>query len=137
MLTDHQIDLVQTSFGQVEPIAEQAAALFYGRLFDIAPDVRSMFGDDMAEQGRKLMATLAFVTKGLQDLDSIVPAARRLGERHVEYGVEPDQYAIVGEALLWTLGQGLGDAFTDDVSAAWTEAYGLLAGVMISAAESA
>ncbi|MFK8022464.1 MAG: globin family protein [Ilumatobacter sp.] len=136
-MTDKQIELVQTSYAQVEPIAEQAAALFYGRLFDIAPEVRSMFGDDMDEQGRKLMATLGLVVRGLNDLDSIVPAAKRLGERHVDYGVTDDQYPIVGEALLWTLAAGLGDAFTDEVAAAWAGAYGLLSGVMTSATENA
>lgn len=129
-----QVDLIQTSFAKVVPISDQAAALFYGRLFEIAPQVKPMFKGDMAEQGRKLMSTLAVVVKGLSNIDAVVPAAQALARRHVAYGVEDAHYAPVGAALLWTLEQGLGPDFTPDVKAAWAEAYGLLSGVMIAAA---
>jgi nitric oxide dioxygenase len=133
-MTPDQIDLVQTSFGKVAPIAEPAAALFYGRLFEIAPEVRALFKGDMKEQGRKLMATLAFVVGGLKDLDAVLPAARALAVRHTGYGVTADQYGPVGEALIWTLEQGLGQGFDPPTREAWLAAYGALSGAMIAEA---
>ena len=133
-MTPQQIDLVQSSFGKVAPIADAAAAIFYARLFEIAPRVKPLFHSDMAEQGRKLMTTLAVVVNGLRDLEAILPAARALAIRHAGYGVAAADYAPVGEALLWTLEKGLGDGFTPEVAAAWTAAYGALSGVMIAAA---
>lgn len=133
-MTPDQIQLVQDSFSKVVPIKDQAAELFYGRLFETAPEVRPLFKGDMKEQGAKLMATLAVVVKGLNNIEAVLPVAGDLAKRHVDYGVEPEHYPLVGSALLWTLGQGLGDGFTDEVEAAWTEAYGLLSGAMIAAA---
>lgn len=135
-MTDDQIALVQTSFAEVAPISEQAAALFYGRLFEIAPEVRSMFSGDMVVQGRKLMKTLKVAVDGLNDLDRLAGTLRQLGTHHArDYGVVPAHYGPVGEALLWTLEQGLGDDFTPEVRQAWTETYGLVSTTMIEAAE--
>ena len=133
-MTPEQIKLVQDSFAKVAPISEKAAELFYGRLFEIAPQVRTMFPDDMTEQRKKLMATLAIVVQGLNNLDTILPAASALAKRHVSYGAEAAHYPVVGQALLWTLEQGLGPAWTPDVAAAWTGAYTTLSGFMISEA---
>jgi nitric oxide dioxygenase len=133
-MTPEQIALVQQSFSKVAPISEAAAVLFYDRLFEVAPSVRAMFPDDMTEQRKKLMATLAVVVNGLTNLESILPAASALAQRHVAYGAKPEHYPVVGSSLLWTLEKGLGDAWTPDVSAAWTAAYGVLSGFMISQA---
>ena len=129
-----QIKLVQDSFSKVAPISEQAAVLFYGRLFEIAPQVRAMFPDDMTEQRRKLMATLAIVVNGLSDLPSILPAASALATRHVAYGAKAEHYPVVGSALLWTLEQGLGKDWTPAVADAWTAAYTTLSTFMINQA---
>jgi hemoglobin-like flavoprotein len=129
-----QIKLVQDSFAKVAPISEQAAVLFYGRLFEVAPSVRAMFPDDMTEQRKKLMATLALVVGGLSNLEAVLPAASALAKRHVSYGAKPEHYPVVGGALLWTLEKGLGDAWTPDVANAWTPAYGTLSGYMIQEA---
>jgi len=129
-----QITLVRASFAHVAPISRDAAALFYGRLFEIAPELRALFHGDMEAQGAKLMAMLATAVANLDRLDSIVPAVRALGARHAGYGVRAADYAPVAEALLWTLGQALGDAFTADTRAAWVAAYTLLAGQMQEAA---
>lgn len=126
-LTREQIDLVQYTFGLVAPQADEVAQLFYGRLFELDPSLRTMFTSDMTEQGRKLMQMLSVAVHALDRLDEIVPAVRALGQRHVAYGVKVGHYATVGEALLWTLEQGLGDEFTADVKAAWTAVYTLLA----------
>lgn len=137
-MTPGQVALVQASFQQVAPIAPQAAALFYGRLLETDPSTRPLFaGKDMAEQGRKLMATLGFVVAGLSKPETVLPAAEALAVRHTGYGVTEAQYATVGAALLWTLDQGLGAGFTAEVEAAWTAAYTLLAGVMVAAAKAA
>jgi hemoglobin-like flavoprotein len=133
-VTPEQIKLVQQSFAKVAPISEQAAVLFYDRLFEVAPSVKSMFPTDMTEQRKKLMATLAVVVGGLNNLDSILPAASALAKRHVGYGARPEHYPVVGGALLWTLEKGLGDDWTPELAAAWTAAYGTLSGFMIAEA---
>jgi hemoglobin-like flavoprotein len=133
-MTPDQVKLVQASFAQVVPIADQAATIFYDRLFEIAPSVRPLFKGDMAEQRRKLIAMLATVINGLGDLNSILPAASALAKRHVGYGVNAAHYAVVGDALLWTLERGLGPAWTKDVAAAWTTTYTTLADFMIGEA---
>jgi nitric oxide dioxygenase len=128
------ITLVQDSFKKVAPISDVAAQLFYGRLFEIAPDVKPMFRGDMTEQGRKLMATLGVVVAGLTRLETVLPAASALAKKHVSYGVKAEHYQIVGGALLWTLEKGLGDAWTPELAGAWTAAYETLSGYMISEA---
>jgi nitric oxide dioxygenase len=133
-MTPSQIELVQSSFAKVAPIADTAAELFYGRLFEIAPEVRPLFKSDMTEQGRKLMTTLGVVTNGLKNLDAILPAARSLAVKHVSYGVRAEHYQPVGEALIWTLEQGLGPDFTPEVRDAWLSAYTTLSGAMIAEA---
>jgi hemoglobin-like flavoprotein len=129
-----QVKLVQESFAKVAPISETAAELFYGRLFEVAPQVKAMFPTDMTGQRKKLMATLAVVVNGLGNLESILPAASALATRHVSYGAKPEHYPVVGNALLWTLEKGLGEAWTAEVADAWTAAYGTLSGFMISEA---
>ena len=125
---------MQESFKKVLPIKDAAAALFYDRLFALDPSLRPLFKGDMKEQGRKLMTMIATAVGGLNRLDEIVPAVRALGERHLGYGVKSKDYATVGEALIWTLEQGLGDDFTPETKAAWSAVYGLLSSVMIDAA---
>jgi nitric oxide dioxygenase len=130
-----QIALVQDSFRAVLPIREAAAAIFYRRLFAIDPALRALFPQsDMAEQGRKLMTALAFVVNGLTRPETIVGTAEALARRHTGYGVRKEHYASVGQALVETLEEGLGSAFTPAVREAWIAAYALLSGVMIAAA---
>jgi hemoglobin-like flavoprotein len=133
-MSPDQIDLVQSSFAKVAPIAEVAAELFYARLFEIAPEVKPLFRGDMKGQGRKLMTTLGVVVAGLKDLETILPAAKALAVKHVGYGVAAAHYKPVGEALIWTLEKGLGEGFTPKVRDAWLAAYGALSGVMIAEA---
>ena len=133
-MTPDQVKAIQDSFANVIPIADQAAALFYGRLFEIVPEVKPLFRGDMTEQGRKLMATLATVVNSLDNLEAVLPAASALAKRHVEYGVKAADYAPVGAALLWTLEKGLGDQWTPELAAAWGEAYKVLSEFMIAEA---
>ena len=133
-MTSRQVELVQTSWANVVPISEQAAALFYGRLFEIDPSLRPMFKSDIKEQGKKLMQMITVAVRGLSDLGKLVPAVEDLGRRHTGYGVKDEHYATVGTALLWTLEQGLGSAFTPETKEAWSAVYGLLAATMKKAA---
>jgi hemoglobin-like flavoprotein len=103
-------------------------------LFEMDPALKPLFKGDMAEQGRKLTAMIGTAVSGLTDLPSIVPAVQDLGRRHVKYGVKDAHYDTVGAALLWTLEQGLGEAFTPEAKEAWATAYGVLASTMKDAA---
>jgi hemoglobin-like flavoprotein len=136
-MTPDQVVLVKNSWGLVMPIANKAAELFYGKLFEMDPDLESLFSGDMAEQGRKLMTMINVAVNGLDRLEAIVPAVEQLGERHVGYGVKDKDYDTVGAALLWTLEAGLGEAFTPEVKEAWSVTYGVLANTMKAAAAQA
>ena len=133
-MTPDEKRLVTETFAMVAPIADTAATLFYGKLFDIEPAYKALFKGSMDEQGKKLMQTLGFAVSKLDELDELVPVVEALAMRHVAYGVKAEDYAPVGEALLWTLGQGLGDDFTEEVEAAWTTVYTILADTMKAAA---
>ena len=133
-LTAHQKDLVQGTWAKVVPIADTAAELFYGKLFELDPSVKPLFASsDMKEQGKKLMQMIGVAVKGLDSLGELVPAVAALGKRHNTYGVKAEHYDTVGAALLDTLDKGLGDEFTPEVKEAWTITYTTLAGVMIQA----
>jgi hemoglobin-like flavoprotein len=133
-MTPENQTLVRDSFAKVVPIAPEAAAMFYDRLFVLDPSLKPLFKGDMTEQGRRLMAMIGTAVANLDRLETIVPAVQDLGRRHATYGVQPAHYDTVAVALLWTLGQGLGEAFTPPVKAAWTEAYRILSTVMKEAA---
>jgi len=134
-MTPVEKNLVQTTFATLVPIADQAAALFYGRLFEMDPSLRPLFKGDLGEQGKKLMQMIGVAVKGLDSLDTLVPAVKDLGRRHAGYGVADSHYDTVGGALLWTLEKGLGSAFTPDVKAAWTTVYTVLATTMKAGAD--
>ena len=136
-MTPLQKSLVRQTFAAVVPIADQAAAMFYGRLFELNPSLRPLFKIDMRDQGKKLMQMIGFCVGKLDALDELVPIVKSLGARHVGYGVVESDYAAVGAALLWTLEQGLGPAFTPEVKDAWAAVYGVLSGTMLAGAQTA
>jgi len=133
-MTPEQKMLVQETFAQIKPISDQAAGLFYQRLFELDPEVKPLFKGDMTEQGRMLMQTIGVAVAHLNNLGEIAPSIEQLAKRHVDYGVEASHYDTVGKALLWTLGQGLGENFTPAVKEAWTTLYIILADTMKKAA---
>jgi len=134
-LSDDQKQAVQETWAQVVPIADTAAELFYGRLFELDPSLQRLFQTtDMQEQRKKLMQTLGVAVSGLNRPDQLTPVLEDLGRRHFQYGVKEQDYNTVGAALLWTLERGLGAAFTPFVRDAWAETYGLVAGIMRHAA---
>ncbi|NNC12263.1 hemin receptor [Planctomonas sp. JC2975] len=133
-MNNEQVELVQSSFAKVAPIADQAAIIFYDELFQRDPSLRPLFTEDMTEQRKKLMTMLGMAVNGLKNWDSTQRVVANLGARHVGYGVKPEYYPTVGAALLATLSKGLGDDFTPEVEEAWTAAYTALSGTMIEAA---
>ncbi len=134
-MNQQTLALVQSSWQKVTSIATQAAALFYQNLFAADPDLKRLFKGDMDQQGAKLMLMISAAVSKLDDLDSLVPVLQQLAKRHVTYGAKEAHYSTVGAALLTTLEQGLGNAFTPDVKTAWSEVYGVMADVMIAAAK--
>ena len=136
-LTDDQVKLVKANWNAVKPIKATAADLFYDKLFELDPSIRSLFKDDISIQKKALMATISFCVATLNHPDKLVPAVQQLGSRHGGYGVTDKHYATVGAALLWTLEQGLGEAFTPEAKAVWTEVYGILSTTMLDAAQKA
>jgi hemoglobin-like flavoprotein len=131
MMNTHTIALVQDSWEKVVPIADTAAQLFYAKLFELDPSLKPMFAhSDMPSQQKKLMQMITVAVRGLNRLDELVPAVQALGRRHVNYGVTDAHYDTVAAALLWTLSQGLGDAFTSELRDAWVETYTILATTM-------
>ncbi len=137
VMTPAQVDVVQNTFSEVAKIKDTAADLFYNRLFELDPSLKSLFKGNMTEQRRKLMMALGTVVASLKSPEKIIPTVQTLGEKHYFYGVEDRHYETVGAALLWTLEKGLGDALTPAVKAAWAAAYTLLSSVMIEAAKNA
>lgn len=133
-MNQHNVSLVQESFKKLVPNADQVGLTFYGRLFETFPEVRPMFAEDIGPQSKKLVQMLALVVNGLHKLDAILPAVKDLARRHKGYGVVEAHYEAVGLTLIWTLRRGLGDAFTQEVEGAWSEAFKALSGVMIAAA---
>lgn len=129
-ITARQISLVQNSFRKVEPIAEQAADIFYNKLFEYDPSLKSMFKGDLKDQGRKLMATLKVAVNGASDLNKLVPVLHQLADRHVGYGVKPKDYTPVGNALLFTLKTGLGEEYNPELREAWVDTFRLIATTM-------
>ncbi len=130
-MTPDQKAIVKSTWSMVVPIADQAAAIFYAKLFELDPSVKPLFANsDMSEQGKKLMQMITIAVNGLDNLEGLIGAVQQLGKRHVGYGVKAEHYDTVGAALLDTLGVGLGDAFTPEAKEAWTVTYTTLATVM-------
>jgi len=129
-MTNEQINLVRASFAKVKPLVEEAAVLFYVKLFDLDPQLRRLFKTDIGKQGQKLMQMIEAAVNGLDRLEELVPAVRALGARPAVYGVEDRHYGTVGAALLWTLERALREDFTAETEAAWTAVYDLLAETM-------
>ena len=135
-LSAEQIHTIRRSWQRVLPIKEQVAELFYGRLFELDPSVKSLFKGRLDFQGDKLMTTLNVVVDSLDNLSEVEAILQAMGKRHIIYGVEAAHYETVGAALLWALKQGLGEHFNEEVEEAWVIAYGEIATTMKEAAYS-
>ncbi|MGV3553159.1 globin family protein [Rhizobium sp.] len=137
-MDEQTIRLLQGSFAELMAMRQEAAALFYERLFALDPGLKPLFHDtDMRSQEMKLMAALAMVVGKLRQLDEVLPGLEKLAVKHVDYGVEEHHYGTVGQALIQTLSLAFGERFTPELRGAWLAAYGAISGVMISAARAA
>jgi hemoglobin-like flavoprotein len=131
-LTTAKIDLIRDSFAHLQPHVETASALFYDRLFEIAPNVRTLFRADMAGQGMRFMSTLGVILQDLDDPEALGPYLERLAIGHAAYGVRPEHFRPMGQALIETMRETLGPAFTEEAVAAWEAAYDHIASQMIA-----
>lgn len=136
-MTPHQIHLVKSSFELARPVAADVVAAFYVRLFELAPQLRSMFPQDLTAQRKKLLMVLATAVGALDKIETLLPTLHELGAKHTGYGVRPEHYDVVGAALLQTLEAGLGEAWTPETAEAWTVAYGALSQAMLAGAAEA
>ena len=134
-VTPAQVELLQKTWQMVLPHKEIVAEMFYNKLFEMDPSVRPMFKNDMKRQGDVLISTLTPIVHLIDKADQITPILEYMGKTHVNYGVVPEHYKTVGAALLWTLEQGLAEAFTDEVKQAWVAAYTRISTIMINAAQ--
>jgi hemoglobin-like flavoprotein len=130
-LSTQDKQLVKDSFQQVLPDSDKFVRTFYERLFELAPETKRLFVNNLEEQGSKLMAMLVLAIKGLDRLEELIPALHALGQRHVIYGVKQEHYPIVGAALLWTLKKYLGSSYTEETQKAWTAVYEALASAIM------
>jgi hemoglobin-like flavoprotein len=135
-MTPEDIAVVQESFQKLASIADQVAEIFYHNLFSLDPQLKSLFPPDMHTQGSKLMQMIGLAVHGLKSPETLLPAVRELGRRHIAYRVEEKDYDTAGKALIRTLEQGLGADFTPQVKEAWLATYQLLAETMKQAASS-
>ena len=134
-MTPKQIELVETSWDFVLMNTAEAGVIFYNKLFELDPSLRSLFKDDIKSQSQKLISLITFAVHKLNSIDEIISDVKALGVRHRGYKVKPEYYSTVAEALLWTLGKGLGDKWNEELKEAWVTLYILLSKTMIEAAE--
>jgi hemoglobin-like flavoprotein len=133
-MNERKITLIRDSFALVLPASKDVGLLFYRNLFALDPSLKPMFPEDLTHQSAKLMQMLGAAVNLLDKLDDLVPVVQQLAKRHVHYGVKPQHYKTVGEALMNTLVEGLGNALSAEAYVAWAEVYALLSDTMIAAA---
>ncbi|BCE00089.1 globin family protein [Marinicellulosiphila megalodicopiae] len=133
-LSERQVGMIQDSFKKVLPISDAAAQIFYDKLFEYDADLQRLFKQNMGDQGKKLMQTLAVAIGALKDLDKLVPVLQNLAVKHLDYGVKVEDYTPVGNALLFTLEKGLGNSFTQELKQAWIVLLKVVFNVMRQAA---
>ena len=136
-MTPQEIQIVRTSFALISARKVEAAALFYGRLFRIAPELEAVLGADLPALASRTWAGLGYLVAALDRPEDVAPfVAEMAALAELPRGFDPaTHYQRIGEALLWTLRQVLGGAFTHQTAEAWARAYGLVASAMIDAAE--
>ena len=134
-MTPENIKLVKKSWTKISLNYQATAKLFYENLFELDPLLKPLFeSSNMDEQNKKFMVTLNTVVIALDKLDTIIPAIKKMGERHAGYNVKAEHYDTVIEALISTLREGLKDDFTEETKTAWIETYALVANIMKTAA---
>ena len=134
-LNAKHVELIRSSFSVLEPQAEQLIENFYDNLFTKAPQVRSMFPDDMGEQRKHLLAAVGLVVKHADNIAHIQPALEEMGIRHTRYGAVAEHYPVVRDTLIETMADMAGDLWNSDLEEAWFTALNAISAIMISAGE--
>lgn len=131
-MTMAQIALIKKTWKTFRLLSPNTVGgLFYAKLFADSPALRKMFPANMEQQHQKLMDMLTAIVTRLDKLDELTNDIAAMAQRHVEYGVKPSHYKLVGSALLWTLQKGLGKDWNEEVKNAWTTCYTVLADAML------
>lgn len=131
-----EVQLLEESFEQIKPKADDFVNSFYDNLFGDYPAAQPLFSHtDMSAQKKKLLDSLVLVIQNLRKPDVLSAALKGLGARHVKYGALPEHYPLVGNSLLKTFGQYLGDDWTPEVKQAWVDAYGAITELMLEGAD--
>jgi hemoglobin-like flavoprotein len=130
MMTTEQTRLIRESFPGIAALSGPVAKLFYGRLFDLAPEVRPLFRQDIEVQGRKLMDMLTLLVDNLNRFEELAPVLKALGQRHAAYGVKDAHYPILSAALIWAFGIAVEDEFSPELKSAWQTLIGAVSTVM-------
>ena len=129
-----QVELLEDSFAALAPQGEDLVDLFYEKLFFLHPAVKPLFANtDMGSQKKHLLDSLVLVVNNLRAPDKLVPALKAIGARHQQYGAKPEHYPVVAETMLSAMAELAGDLWTDELHAAWEEAFGLVAQIMLDA----
>ena len=130
------VELLEQSFDEIKPQANEFVASFYDNLFTAHPEAKPLFDTtDMQAQKKKLLNSLVLVVENLRKPDALGGALRGLGARHVKYGALPEHYPLVGGALLTTFEQYLQDKWTPQVKQSWVDAYGAISEIMLDGAD--
>ena len=122
-MTPEQIDLVRKSFDALWPFRRRLAEQFYGRFFELAPDTRRLFPDDMEKQQLKLMDTIAAIVGTLDQREIFQSIISHTGRKHAEFGVQKSHFVAFGDALIWGLQRQFGPEFTPEMQQAWIVLY--------------
>ncbi len=133
-LTPAEIKSVQRTFEMITPLADTFALIFYDRFFQLEPTIRPLFKNDMTLQREKLMIMLAFIVRGLDRPDLFISELQEMGNRHVSYGVLPDHYPILKDAVLIALDVSLGEKMTDEIRVAWEKTLLIITDIMLTGA---
>ena len=129
MSPDH-LELVASSARRLNDDPDRFGSTFYNRLFELAPETRALFPVDLDEQSGKLVDEIVFLAGAAGDLDRFLADARDLGARHARYGVRPEHFVPVGDALLTAL-ETARDDWDDEMARAWGSLYRLVSEAML------
>ena len=133
-MTPKQADLIRRSFDAIWPVRRKIASRFYCRFFELAPDAQRLFPSDMERQHLKLMDMIAAIVGALDKRELFQSIISHSGRQHAGFGVNPSHFVAFGDALIWSLEQQFGAAFTTDLRSAWTALYDAVRTEMIRSA---
>jgi hemoglobin-like flavoprotein len=136
-MTPEQVKLIKTSFDAMWPLSGDIAELCYSRFFELAPEAKSLFKNDMALQRAKLMDMIAALVGSLDQHGLFQSIITNSGRHHARFGVRSSQYDALGEALMWSLERKLGTSLTPELSASWRALYATVQAEMQRAAAQA